>query len=183
MKNLAGVKDADITIQEELYLAGIPQGKVELTNSEVPYTIIGRIGNWIFKRAWYYWMAHVENPIDGVPLKDAIDFYNKPYPSRRYEKLGEIVRAGGCAGCSSPEDHVSQPIYNEELNEKLKQLGYKEEYSSVLGGNYIPISRGEMAKLCQEGKLDVERYVETYHIDDQIGLNEFANFIKKLQSI
>ena len=35
-----------------------------------------------------------------------------------------------------------------------------------------------MSKICNEGKLDVERFVNTYHIDSQIGLTAFASFIK-----
>jgi hypothetical protein len=34
-----------------------------------------------------------------------------------------------------------------------------------------------MSELCNEGKLTVERYVDSYHIDDQIGLNEFVSAI------
>lgn len=54
MKNLAGNDQADRIILEELYLANIPTVKVDKHDSEVPYSYIGKIGSWTFKRAWYY---------------------------------------------------------------------------------------------------------------------------------
>jgi hypothetical protein len=178
MKNLAGVKEADLTIKEELYLAGIEQVPAE-AKGEVPYTIEGRIGNWRLRRAWYYWVVITELLTDGLPLKDAVELYEKTNPINPDKILGTSIRSGGDAGCSSPEDYTSQPVYDDELDEKLMALGYKKEYSNILKREYIPISVGEVARLCNEGKLDVQRYVDCYHIDDQIGLNEFAKFLNK----
>lgn len=50
MKNLDRIEQADTTILEELYLANIPAIKVNSNNNEVPYTYIGKIGNWTFDR-------------------------------------------------------------------------------------------------------------------------------------
>lgn len=178
MINLAGVETADQQIREELYLAGIPMAKVEKTNTEVPYTIIGQLGNWTFTRAWYYWVATVQKREEGLLLDLALQLYNTKHPTDN-TNLSEIIRAGGCAGCTSPNEYISQPVYNDELDSKLVALGYKKVYSDLAGKEYIPISVGEIAKLCKQGKLIVDRYVKTYHIDEQIGLLEFANFIKK----
>jgi hypothetical protein len=178
MKNLAGVKDADKYIKEELYLAGIETIHIGGTVcSEVPYTIIGRIGHWILTRAWYYWVASVERREDGLPLNIALKLYETPYPTEKGRILGEIIRSGGAGGCSSPADYTSQPVYNEELDKKLMELGYEKKYSEILKADYIPISVGEVAELCNSSKLIVDRYVNCYHIDDQIGLNEFSKFI------
>lgn len=170
--------DVDQTIKEELYLAGIPiineEGK-----GEVPYTIIGKLGNWTFRRAWYYWIASVKNRINGLPLKIASELHEKKNPTNN-EILGHIIRSGGHGGCPHPKDYGADPLYNKELDEQLKKLGYKEEYSEILKENFVPISVGEVSKLCNEGKLNVERYVDCYHIDDQIGLNEFAKFLNKM---
>jgi hypothetical protein len=180
MINLAGDKNADKFIKEELYLAGIDAEQVGRTNSEVPYTIIGRIGKWELSRAWYYWVAKVKHVTDGLPLDDAMRLFNTENPTDDTEILGTVIRSGGSAGCNAPNDYTSQPEYNDELDEQLLALGYKKEYSELLGREYISINYGEVARLCNEGKLNVQRYVDTYHIDTQIGLTEFAKFIKTL---
>ncbi len=176
MKNLAGVKNADDTILEELYLAGIPAIKVNQSTSEVPYSYQGKIGKWTFTRLWYYWCASVENREDGFPLEIALELHNRKHPTNG-EILGNTIRAGGHGGGISPDDYVSQPVYNEELDSQLESIGYKKEYSDFLKKEYIAINVGEVARLCNEGKLTVKRYVNSYHIDEQIGLNELVKTI------
>ena len=180
MINLAGNKDADKHIKEELYLAGVEQVPA-IAMGEVPYTIEGRVGHWKLKRAWYYWVATVELRSDGLKLKDALELHNKPNPINPNKNLGQSIRSGGDAGCPSPNGYTAQPIYDEALEEKLMALGYEQVYSDILKRKYVPISMGDMGLLCTEGKLDVERYVDCYHIDDQIGLLEFAKTIKNLK--
>ena len=126
MENLAGNKDADRYIKEELYLAGIPEVKVELTTGEVPYTIIGKLGKWTFRRAWYYWVASVENSKDGIILAKAIALHERKHPTNDKMKiLGNVIRVDGNCTCPSPKNS----------------------------------------------------YVDLYHIDDQVGLVEFAKAI------
>lgn len=175
MKNLAGEKNADDTILEELYLAGITAVKVEKNIGEVSFSYVGKIGNWTLKRCWYYWSASVEDGEIGLPLKDALELHNKKHPTNG-SNLGMIIRSGGHCGCPSPDEYGARPVYDKELDKKLEALGYKKDF--VFGKEYIPITVGEVSKLCNEGKLDVERLVDCYHIDEQIGLNEFANFLK-----
>ena len=176
MNNLAGVKEADETILEELYLAGIPAIKVDKSTGGVPFSYVGKIGNWTFSRRWYYWSASVEDKATGLPVEIALELNNRKHPTNG-EILGNIVRAGGHAGGISPEDYVGQPIYNEELDSQLESIGYKKEYNEFLKKEYISINVGEVAKLCNEGKLTVKRYIDCYHIDEQIGLNEFVKTI------
>ena len=182
MKNLAGDRDADLFINEELYLADIePQHVGEQEHSEVPYTVIGQLGNWRFRRAWTYWVATVEEAIDGLPLKPALELHNMPNPVNPNQHLGQVIRSGGHAGCPSPDEYGAQPVYGKELDSKLLELGY--EIQEIKLGDeihhHIPITVGEVSDLCNSGKLDVERYVKVYHIDTQVGLLEFAKFIKK----
>lgn len=66
MINLAGVPECDAAICRELQAAGINIEEIEKKESEVPYLLIGKLGGWTFKRAWYYWMA--DAPIgEGIP--------------------------------------------------------------------------------------------------------------------
>lgn len=175
MINLAGVTDCDKDIKKELYLAGIEVISCD-EKGEVPYTICGRIGNWKLTRAWYYWIASTEIPSDGLPLEDAMKLHNKPNPIDSDKIMGTSIRSGGHCGCPSPDEYGAQPVYDEALNKKLLALGYEEK---ELGGNkYIDINVGEISKLNEEGKLDVPFYVDSYHIDNQIGLNEFAKALK-----
>jgi len=176
MINLAGVKECDKAIREELYLAGIEVYE-EKGNGEVPYTIIGKIGNWVLKRAWTYWVARVENREDGLLLEDAMKLHYRPNPIDDDDILGKVIRSGGHAGSPSPDEYGAQPVYCDELYEKLRSLGKYNEIE-IGGKTYPQVSVGEVSLLNKKGVLDIPFYVDTYHIDDQIGLNEFVRIIK-----
>jgi len=180
MINLAGVDTCDTDIKEELYIAGIEIINV-VSNGEVPSTIESRIGNWRLRRAWNYWVATVERPEDGLILTDALELHNMPSPINNENKIGYVIRCGGHAGAPSPDEYGAKPIYDETLNQRLKKLGFEERYFESLNMNFIDINISQINKLFEEGKLDVERYVDSYHIDTQIGLNLFVNFISKLK--
>lgn len=178
MINLAGSENTDETILEELYLAGIPAVKVDKTNSEVPYTYVGKIGKWTFTRRWYYWSASVEDEVEGLPLEIALELHNRKHPVRE-KILGQVIRSGGHCGCPSPDEYGAQPIYNKELTAECKALGIEMHSAKSMGVSddeteYPKLNVGEMSKLCNEGKIKAPRFVDCYHIDDQIGLNEFA---------
>lgn len=186
MKNLAGESNADEVILEELYLAGIPAMKVDKIAGEVPYTYVGKFGDWTFKRRWYYWSATVEDAIKGLPLEVALKLHNKKYPFGE-KILGQTIRSGGHCGCTSPDEYGAQPIYNAELAAECKALGIETSSpkSEGLGQDeteYPKLNYGEMSKLCNEGKIKAKRYVDCYHIDDQIGLNEFAKVLFDLKT-
>lgn len=182
MENLAGVhRDyCDEQIREELYLAGIEPVEVERSTGEVRYSYIGKVGNWTFTRLWYYWSARVEKTEDGLLLEKAMELNNMKHPLKDMT-MESIIRAGGHGGGISPDDYVSNPVYNDELTEKLVALGYEKKYHEHLKEYYVNINRGEISTLNKEGKLNVPFYVDSYHIDNQIGLNVFVKFIKENQ--
>ncbi len=173
MKNLAGVKDADKTILEELYLAGIEAVKADKeTKGEVPFTFIGKIGKWKLERRWYYWSAFVDDVKDGVPLKPALEFNNRKRPTDDKEIIGDTVRAGGYAGGISPDDYVGKTD-RAELVAECKRVGIETHSQKSEGWGddeteYAKLNYGEISKLCNEGKINVERYVDVYHIDEQM---------------
>jgi len=178
MKNLAGDRDANFFIEEELYLAGIEKIPTEI-KGEVPATSCGRIGNWKLHRAWTYWVATTEILTDGLPLNEAMALHTKPNPIDFKKIIGTSIRSGGHCGAPSPDDYGAYPDYDDpEFNRQLKALGYKEEYWKVLDKSAINITVGEVSQLCKEGKLKCDRYVTSYHIDDQVGLNEFAKYLR-----
>lgn len=168
MKNLAGVKEADQIIHEELLLAGIQVVKGERNKGEVPYSLTGRIGNWKFRRAWYYWMVRVDDGCEGLPLEVAAQLHEKAYPvsgENLPKTYGQVVRVAGDCGCPHPKEWAFPS--DDVLAKELKRLG-KED-----------VNYGDLAKLCNTGVITVPRFVENYHIDSQLGLNEFARVVRK----
>jgi len=186
MVNLAGKEDADKNILEELHWAGIPSVKIEKSQTEVPYSYIGRLRNWEFRRAWYYWIASVSEDKYGLPLKEALTLHYKKHPTNEKQIMGNIIRSGGHGGCPPPDEYGAQPVYNKELVEKCKSIGIPSKSLKSMGWGddeteYPDLTCGEVSSLCNERKLQVERYVNCYHIDDLIGLKEFAETIKSLE--
>lgn len=172
MKNLAGDKTANTHIQEELFLAGIPAFEVEDSQGEVPYSFIGKIGNWTFKRAWTYWIAYVPDDAAGMPLKEAVELHNQKYPiGVDIKNMGSVVRAGGHCACPSPLEYGAYPLYDDSFKEECVKIGKDPLY----------LTRGEISELCNSGEIKLERYVDHYHVDDLIGLRELATLIKSLQ--
>ena len=177
MKNLAGAKDADNTIREELYLAGI-ETIPDICNGEVRTTIGGGIGNWKLHRAWSYWVASTEILSDGLPLEAAMELHNTKHPLNDDVNLGNRIRSGGHCGCPSPDEYGADPDYEDkDFIDQLKALGYKEQYFKTLDKSFIDITCGEVSKICNEGKVSTSRYVTIYHIDNQVGLCEFAKYL------
>ena len=95
MKNLAGETKADLHILKELSEAGIEVVEGKRTRSEVPYTLTGRLADWNFSRAWYYWMANAEK---GLPLEVATELHSRKYSvegERQPETYGQVIRVNG----------------------------------------------------------------------------------------
>jgi len=174
-RNLARKGDCDKYILEELERAMIPVTKAYAHRSEVPYTIIGKKNDFIFKRAWSYWT------VSGLmPLEHA----NKLY---EFVEAKEYVRAGGHCGCKAPE---SQSKYIDTVSGKQVWLRSKFEEETEKfnkdGDIYTncvkPLLDNGEDKMCilkdsydEEG---IERYVTDYHIDTQAGLLLFSLFIE-----
>lgn len=165
MINLAGKEKCDETIKEELLIAKIPMlTEVRSKHTEVPYSIIGVMGNWyteedlfvdfkqiktpekykdfyrfVFTRAWYYWV--VSGP---VPLIAAMEMYADEYGKRD-------VRVDGHCGCPSPDQQM--------------EISGRYNWAHPYDGVYAQ----------ESGYLSVN----IYHIDSQIGLNIFADTMRK----
>lgn len=90
MKNLAGVPGCDDFILGELDAAGIEAYRFPFDKEgEVPTRIVGVLGGWTFRRAWYYYMA--TGP--GIPPDLA---------EQLHTSHGTVVRVEGHCGCPSP---------------------------------------------------------------------------------
>jgi hypothetical protein len=165
MINLAGVKDCDKTIREELLIAKIPIiEKIKDKHTEVPYSIIGVLGGWyttfdpfetfeslktpeiytnfyrfIFTRAWYYWVVS-----GSVPLVVAKELYADEYGKKD-------IRVTGHCGCPPPD----------EKHPKSGRYYWATPYDGVLAE--------------ESGYLSIN----SYHIDSQIGLCRFVEALRK----
>lgn len=124
MKNLAGNKDCDDSVEVELRRAGIEVVSGAKSNGEVSTIITGQLEQFTFVRAWRYWMVRGH-----VPLVVARELYEN--------LIGKTdVRVVGHCDCPPPE-----------------------EYAVHLDGG--------------------ERFVTSYHIDSQAGLQLFADTLRK----
>lgn len=116
MKNYAGTKDKDKEIAAELTAAGIEAVKLpeslRESRGEVKTIVIGQLGPWGFRRAWYYWVA--EGP--GIPPVYAEDLH---------KRFGKEVRVAGHCGCPSPLEWYkgfAVGDYHVDTQEGLKAL-------------------------------------------------------------
>lgn len=174
MINLAGKHDADVFIQQELLLAGIEMVESGRDGSEVPYTITGKLGNWKFNRNWYYWVAKFKNGEEGLPLEIATLMYERTYPiigENQPKTYGEVIRVDGGCECIHPRD-AALPT-----KKSLKK------WSKENNRNFEEIYKSDLAKLCNKGTINAPRYINVYHIDNQIGLNEFARVLREYQKL
>ena len=91
-----------------------------------------------------------------MPMKYAQELYQK------YKDLS--IRVDGHCGNHCPEEWALPK--KEELQKQIKELGINDR------------TYGNLTKLCNEGIIQGDRYIEVYHIDSQEGLNRFIEIIK-----
>lgn len=179
MKNLAGLMSADGSITEELKQAYIPIIRAD-GRGEVPYNFAGKLDDWSFKRAWCYWDATASERSKGLPLSVATELHFKEYPKNTDVKktaysngpiriYGQVVRVEGHCGCPEPKEWALPT--EDVLKRELKKLGIDCRH----------VTNRELAKLFNEDKVIVDRFVDNYHIDTQLGLDEFARTVKGLE--
>jgi len=188
MKNLAGVKEADEYIQEELILAGIPLIRGKENDGMVPYSITGKLGNWTFERARYYWMASAPKK-KGLPLEVAVQLYERQYPvvgKNQPDNYGQVVRVEGNADGPHPNaraDHYDIEgnllIIDPDGKLKLEQDRLFEKHPEFLSKPGFQELKTAKYIFSLEGIVS-HSYVNGYHIDNQIGLNEFARVLREL---
>lgn len=182
MKNLAGVTEADESIQEELYLAGIYMVNIKPDPCEFPHSIAGEIGNWTLSRAWRYWVASAADG-DGLPLDVATELHERNYPiigPGQPETYGQVIRVAGHGGCPPPSEWVKhydaqglELIVDPDGKQESEWKSMIERYSAL---------RQSFDKYRFVSSLDetVKSVVDSYHIDTQIGLNEFARVVREI---
>ena len=174
MVNLAGIKDCDLYIKDELIKARIEIVEGEKSSGEVQSIYTGKLGEFIFYRAWSYWIVKGQ-----VPLNVANEMYNDPLGK------GHVRVAGNCL-CPPPINWVEAPLFIQKtfrekcgLPEGLPEDFFDklEEYSNKYK-QYQELIDDE-----KQNRIDNSWFIDMYHIDSLAGLRLFADTIKKYKLI
>lgn len=185
--NLAGrpIEECNEIITNELHLARInisklynPQvGEVstnfagKLPSSRTPYAPKGVN----LRRAWRYWI------ITGKIMLSAAHFLYDD-PAGRYD-----VRVCGHCGCPKPEDPWIT-YYNKKTGRKVLNLENKKEYEKFANSQTSILKDIGEAGL-KNHEFDDDRlnkfylydaFIESYHIDSQVGLRVFSDVVQNL---
>lgn len=173
-KNLAENKGCDPIISGELAKAGITE--ISLPSrmiSEVPASKIGLLIKdnkpvFQFTRAWYYWVAEGE-----VPLEIAKELWNNPIGKKD-------VRTAGFAGNTNPDgvwlkhydsDGIELKSFKELEDAKSWDAYYNSDFAGILQEKY---------KFVYDPRTEAARSViNLYHIDSQEGLNLFVSKLRE----
>ena len=155
MENLARrAYDGEVNkkVKEELQIAKIPVFELPAyMNGEVKTSYIGILHGFIFYRAWSYWICDGDMPLDVAN-----------YIYENYKDLK--IRAGGDCGNVEPETVSINPLYHKELHRLRERVGLKE---------YMELSKDIVDDKSQP------RFVDSYHIDTQLGLCKLAEVIRE----
>lgn len=168
MQNLAGHPKATAICAVELQQAGIPVELLATPYGEPKSDIGGRLGDFTFRRAWYYWV--VRGP---MPLAQAEAMYARP--------VGALdVRVAGHCGCPPPAEwaHWRTPdgriVHHDPTGSQRAQLA-------------DIIARHPDFGPCEDvfaddasRHPDASAYVESYHVDSAEGLALLARVIATL---
>jgi hypothetical protein len=166
MQNLAGVPECDDFIREELRKARIPEVVGPRVNHEVAYSYTGQLGPFQFRRAWSYWVA-----IGQMPLEFARELYADP--------IGKVgIRVDGHCGCPPPEDPWLEWIDADGF--KLVRETERDEFERVFKEKLPEILATQRLRFSDNRERDGKAYVTCYHIDSMEGLRLFADVIRLL---
>jgi hypothetical protein len=167
MDNLAGSKEADARISDELTICGINISfNEELRQREVSTNVEGRLGPFTFQRAWYYWV--VSGP---VPLDIAKKLYE--------DRVGRTdIRVAGHCACPSPEGWTK--VFTKDGKEVyLDPTGKREKEWKALEAEYPNMFLEEHLFAKSFDPQTMQQFVTSYHIDTLIGLHTFVKVIQE----
>ncbi len=164
MKNLAGDKDCDIQIEQELTRSRIDIVRGEKSECEVSASITGRLGAFTFQRAWYYWIVN-----GNMPLDVALELYKDP--------VGKTdVRVSGHCMCPSPEEWITWLGKDEKESISTKE---KKELVELLARHPTWTGSEKYRVSDDPAKDGFSPFITLYHIDTEIGLRLFADTLRK----
>ena len=168
MINLAGHPEAEMYITEELKEAGIlavyGAERIGEVQSKIYGELVTKWGTFRFTRAWYYWIVECH-----VPLGIAKEMYSSPL-------MKQDVRVAGHCGCPPPEEWAAEMIVTVENGES--------KYENVWTGEQIEqlkeikcLAYLAKNKIRKEPGREYSKFIESYHIDSQEGLDLFVEHV------
>lgn len=155
--------------KEELYLAGVDI----IEDSDLVY---GKLKEWDFRRSDERWEVSVIKPAKGLPLEVAIEMNEREHPlqgdnfSKRY---GGIIRVTGYFGGADPREWADYDM--QTLLDELERIGVDSEGVFESVDNH----KNKVCELREKGTINLPSFVNSYNIDTQIGLNEFARVLRE----
>ncbi|MBT3404708.1 hypothetical protein HN832_02755 [archaeon] len=167
-------------VETELYLAGIPM-KVNTEDTRFS-TVMGQLGDWKFIRG-NYWMASAPAG-EGLPLNAARELSNKNYPiiNSDLRSVGLVARFLIKSKDTDPT-HEGAGHYDSEGRQLLLDPDGEQERLFATNFHFQEIAKLYHFVKDQEtfDQLTAKSTVDTYHIDNQVGLNELARVIRESQ--
>lgn len=180
MINLAGNKEAaDKVVKRELLVCGIPRFPLpaEITNQayrEVQTQWFGKLGDFEFKRAWYYWVVSGR-----VPIQMARELYVDP--------CGRTdIRVAGHCGCPPPEKPWVEWYRAGKKALDSKNWAEFEKHESSDSKFLKEIAEGFREKYLLSNDPEAEGFegfVTSYHIDTEVGLRVFVDTLRRYRLV
>jgi hypothetical protein len=166
MENLAGNRECDRAIRKELEHARIPIVEVSQNTGEVPYSLVGELGPFKFRRAWYYWVVEGR-----MPLAAAQELYADPAGR-------DTVRVCGDCTCPAPVDH--HITWRNEAGKELLDFKNRDEFAKLAENHRSLLAKVENDYVFVEDPAAAGvGFIETYHVDSVLGLRLVADAIRK----
>lgn len=174
-ENLAGkpTKYATNTVLNEIIRCGIISFNHNYFQDEVLSTYKGIWKNFEFIRAWRYYVVK-----GFVPINVACKIYQHP--------IANDIRVAGHCGCENPLSWVKWytkfhkivgVLPSSELNNILNV--YKTVKSSFVHNACDQLLEENLFSDKPEEDYNSKGYIDLYHIDSELGLYVFMEFIKK----
>lgn len=171
MINLAGQRDADVYIRQELKNCGIEIVEGELNKGEVPYTLTGKLGQFTFTRAWYYWC--VEGP-HAVHLAKIL--HDHPAANKTVRAVGD---------CTSPAIEGPYVItrFNQATGQQVLETSHynkeMEQAEKLFKDRHPKTWERMQAEYCSaDNPEEHPGFIMSYHVDSELGLYLLAESIK-----
>ena len=144
-----------------------------------------QIGKWKIKNSNRgYWIASAPEG-EGLPLDVAMQMHERKYPDSegKIKTYGEVIRSGGHCMCPSPEEYGVKHFDSKGLQVVLDPEDKEKKcFESILERHpdlqeayekYLFVSSLE--------GLDLRSVVDSYHIDTELGLDEFVRIIQEVE--
>jgi hypothetical protein len=171
MNNLKGDEGCDKCIERELTRCRIEVVRGERSTRDVPASITGKLGAFMFSRAWYYWV--VEGP---MPLDVAMKLWADP--------VGKTdIRSGGHCCCLSPEEYGTD-YFDADGKRLCSDPDGKEAAKCVefISRGILPADSCDDIRFVPDKRVGYARAeVRSYHVDSELGLYILAEAIRGLE--